>query len=71
MTRTTNDVYDEAGVLQSGYDYTNQAWVMDGKYVACGHPDDMNCKCYGKVHEGEPATITRGEDKPFEKVGNV
>lgn len=35
------------------YDYKNQAWVIDGKYVACNHPADMDCNCYGKVHAGE------------------
>ncbi len=34
------------------FDYTNQAWVRDGKYIRCGHPETMNCKCYGKLHEG-------------------
>lgn len=34
------------------YDYENQAWMVDGKYVACGHPEEMNCRCYGKVNEG-------------------
>lgn len=34
------------------YDYTNQAWVVDGKYVRCGHKP-VNCPCFGTVHEGE------------------
>ena len=38
------------------YDYKNQAWIVDGKYVKCGHPDIMPCNCYGKKHEGEEAT---------------
>ena len=38
------------------YDYDNQAWSRDGKYVRCGHPESMDCKCYGKEHEGEPFT---------------
>lgn len=37
------------------YDYENQAWVENGKYVRCGHPEHMNCGCYGKAHEGEAA----------------
>ena len=37
----------------SGYDYANQAWVMDGRYVACGH-GFKNCGCYGTEHAGEP-----------------
>ncbi len=35
------------------FDYKNQAWVRDGKYARCGHPESMDCKCFGKVHEGE------------------
>jgi hypothetical protein len=39
--------------LMNGFDYENQAWVKDGKYIRCGHPEGMNCKCYGRLHEGE------------------
>jgi hypothetical protein len=38
------------------YDYTLQAWVVDGRYVPCGHPASMNCACYGRLHAGETAT---------------
>lgn len=41
------------GRLLNGFDYQNQAWVADGKYVKCGHPETMQCKCYGRIHEGE------------------
>jgi hypothetical protein len=37
------------------YDYANQAWVVDGRYVACGHPATMACGCYGRAHAGELA----------------
>ncbi len=36
------------------FDYDHQAWVENGKYRRCGHPDEMNCSCYGRVHQGEP-----------------
>lgn len=36
------------------FDYDNQAWVRDGKYVRCGHTD-QGCGCYGRTHEGEIA----------------
>lgn len=39
------------------YDYTNQAWVKDGKYIRCGHPESMNCGCYGRIHAGTAADI--------------
>jgi hypothetical protein len=35
------------------YDYTNQAWVTNGVYKRCGHPESMNCGCYGRAHRGE------------------
>ena len=37
----------------NGFDYDNQAWVIDGTYRRCGHPDSMSCGCYGREHEGE------------------
>jgi hypothetical protein len=48
----SNDEYKD-GQLINSYDYTNQAWVLDGKYVDCGHPESTNCGCYGRIHEGE------------------
>jgi len=48
------------------YDYTNQAWVVDGRYVRCGHatchidtgpvfqsPEEKSRYCYGTQHVGE------------------
>ena len=39
--------------LMNGFDYENQAWVVDGKFAACGHPANMRCGCYGREHAGE------------------
>jgi hypothetical protein len=50
--RTSNDEYRD-GRLVNGYDYKNRAWVINGKYVKCGHPNTMDCNCYGKIHEGK------------------
>ena len=47
--RTPNEV---------AYDYVNQAWIRNGVYEACGHPPEMDCQCYGRLHAGEPTTIT-------------
>ena len=44
------------GRLINGFDYINQAWVADGVYVRCGHPETMDCGCYGRTHEGEKTT---------------
>ena len=41
------------GLLVNGFDYDKQAWVVNAKYVRCGHPKEMQCKCYGRLHEGE------------------
>ena len=53
--------------VTNGYDYTNQAWILDGVYVRCGHPEvgDVlpegtvwtGCSCYGLEHEGEPPAV--------------
>lgn len=52
MTRVSSDQVIE-GRLMNGFDYDNQAWVRNGRYVACGHLESMDCKCYGRTHEGE------------------
>ena len=36
------------------YDYAQQAWIVDGVYITCGHLDPA-CGCYGKAHAGERA----------------
>lgn len=41
----------------NGFDYDRQAWVTNGRYIPCGHPIDMNCRCYGRLHAGELAPI--------------
>ena len=48
--RTSRDQYRN-GRLINGYDYDNQAWVINGKYRRCGHL--TKCTCYGTIHEGE------------------
>jgi hypothetical protein len=52
MSRTSNDQLDSNGKLVNGFDYQNQAWVKDGRYVRCGHPEAMNCGCFGKRFAG-------------------
>jgi len=61
MSRQSSDQYIN-GRLINGYDYTHQAWVLEGRYVRCGHPETMTCHCYGLDHEGEQtakADLTR------------
>lgn len=66
MARQTENEYKN-GVLFNGFDYENQAWVIEGKYLRCGHPDQMDCSCFGKVHDGELVddykTIERQEEQ--------
>lgn len=52
------------------FDYDRQAWVKDGVYQDCHHPQEgatytdtiqggqrvwPGCQCYGRLHEGERA----------------
>ena len=41
----------------NGYDYDNQAWYKNGVYIRCGHPDSMDCGCFGKTNEGMAVAI--------------
>jgi hypothetical protein len=59
MSRQSSNEFRD-GLLWNGFDYTRQAWVVDGKYVCCGHPETMNCGCFGKEHAGE--TSLEGEE---------
>lgn len=34
------------------FDYKNQAWIRDGRYLDCSHPNSMDCQCYGRKYEG-------------------
>lgn len=60
MARASEDVYVN-GQLVNGFDYTRQAWVVDGFYVRCAHPESMTCGCYGRTHEGQPSQETIAE----------
>jgi hypothetical protein len=52
------------------FDYTNQAWTLDGRYIACGHPSCKDTadphRCYGTVHEGEVAPRLPQTGIPFD-----
>ena len=43
---------------KTAYDYEKQVWIVNGKYEACGHKEDLNCKCYGRIHKNETAILT-------------
>jgi hypothetical protein len=50
---TATELRDAFAIPENGFDYENQAWVVDGRYVSCGHPETMNCGCFGRIHVGE------------------
>ena len=58
MSRLSKDVYRDGRLIQ-GYDYEKQCWVENGRYVRCGHPESMDCGCYGRDHEGEETGVTK------------
>jgi hypothetical protein len=68
MRMSGNEV-NAAGELVSGFDYDNQAWVEDGRYLNCGHPEGMKCGCYGRRFQGltarEIASLSSTEHKEF------
>lgn len=55
LSRASVDQYDSTGLLIHGYDYINQAWIVNGKYVRCGHSPSVECNCYGRIHAGQPS----------------
>ena len=57
LKKEADNIYNTRGRLLTGYDYRRQAWAIDGYYISCNHPGDMDCNCYGKIHKGEK---TRG-----------
>lgn len=67
--RTSRNGYNKQGRLIYGYDYERQAWVIDGRYVNCGHPEGVDCGCYGRRHQGEETEIEIEEET--EEVSSV
>jgi len=56
-----NEVQIQDGRLMHGYDYKNQAWVLGGKYIACGHPR-IDCGCWSRMHAGEDTAPDSGKN---------
>ena len=38
------------GVIRNGYDYKNQCWIENYIVIRCGHPVNLNCKCFGRLN---------------------
>ncbi len=66
MSRTSANIYGKGGLLH-GYDYEKQAWVVNGRYVRCGHPEAMRCGCYGRAYEG----LTANEIETAELLAEI
>lgn len=43
------------GAAALAFDYRNQAWLKNGRYMRCGHTEP--CGCYGRLHEGGTAAL--------------
>lgn len=53
MQNARDGIGSAAGAFSIAFDYRHQAWLENGRYIACGHC--APCDCYGRLHEGEPA----------------
>ena len=51
MRESSDDIDSATGRVLNGFDYQRQAWVVDGRYVACSHPGARDC--FGTQHAGE------------------
>lgn len=47
-----------AGNIRNGFSYEHQCWIEDFVIQRCGHPETMDCRCFGKLHAGEQARFT-------------
>lgn len=47
-----------------GFDYHNQAWVIEGGYVSCGHPERINCDCFGRIAQESHQQQTQRSTNP-------
>ena len=58
MTKDNGEATDVRREIQ--YDYDNQAWIINGIYQDCTHPDRMcgpnaPMPCWQRLHRGERA----------------
>ena len=49
------DIIDPSIGGEIQYDYDNQAWIVDGVYQDCKHPERMGCRCFGRLNAGKRA----------------
>ena len=69
LTNLQIDTLARDGILVDanglGYDYANQTWIKNGRFISCDHPENMNCQCYGKLHYGELVTSPKNNLIPI------
>jgi hypothetical protein len=53
MTKDSAESYLNRREIQ--YDYDNQAWIINGVYQDCNHPESMDCQCFGRLNAGKRA----------------
>ena len=41
------------------FDYKNQVWIKGGVYIDCGHPSQMKCRCFSRLHKDKKAVINK------------
>jgi hypothetical protein len=63
--RYGKDKFDGKGNLQSGFDYDRQCWVEDYMILRCGHPETMDCGCFGKLYEGKDIRLLNQIEEAF------
>lgn len=53
MSRESSNDLDANGNIRNGFSYDLQCWIVGYKVQRCGHPERMQCGCYGRTHAGE------------------
>lgn len=57
MSRQSTNQVNEQGLIQNGYSYRYRCWIRDYTVERCGHPEAMDCGCYGRQHAGERIAV--------------
>ena len=51
-------IYIDEDKKRYSYDYENQVWIVNDKYQDYRHSQEMDCRCFGRLHKDEEAIIT-------------
>lgn len=58
MSRESSNDMTPFGIIRNGFSYRRQCWIKDFIIQRCGHPETMDCGCFGRVHAGEQARFS-------------